>query len=62
MIAGNATEMIEAVVNEPQDLLCEASGTEPLEMEWLRNGQNIDFDGVRGSNNYLQVRIFLKFF
>uniref|UniRef100_A0A914RG71 Ig-like domain-containing protein n=1 Tax=Parascaris equorum TaxID=6256 RepID=A0A914RG71_PAREQ len=55
VIAGDKLETVEVLVNEPHDLECEVSGTEPMDIEWQRGGQTIDFGGIRGGSNYMQV-------
>ncbi|VDK37691.1 unnamed protein product, partial [Gongylonema pulchrum] len=56
VISGGKQEMIEVLVNEPKDLICDASGTEPIEIEWLRDGKAIEFGGgPRSATSYLQV-------
>uniref|UniRef100_F1KPK8 Hemicentin-2 n=1 Tax=Ascaris suum TaxID=6253 RepID=F1KPK8_ASCSU len=55
VIAGDKLETVEVLVNEPHDLECEVSGTEPMDIEWQRGGQTIDFGGIRGGSSYMQV-------
>uniref|UniRef100_A0A915PVG6 Ig-like domain-containing protein n=1 Tax=Setaria digitata TaxID=48799 RepID=A0A915PVG6_9BILA len=56
LIAGDKQEITEVFVNEPKDLLCDVSGTEPIDIEWLRDGKTIDFVGdSRFGTSYLQV-------
>lgn len=54
-IAGDKMERVEILVSEPRDLNCEVQGTEPIDIEWLRDGKTIDFGGLRGGSSYLQV-------
>lgn len=44
-------------VNEAKDLFCDVSGTEPIDIEWLRDGKALDFGGELHSSTggYLQV-------
>ena len=53
--------MVEVEVNSPQELVCEATGTENLETEWLKGGQILELGGVRGGDNYLQARLLTIF-
>lgn len=62
MIAGDKLETVEVLVNEPHDLECEVSGTEPMDIEWQRGGQTIDFGGIRGGSSYMQVSVAMLFF
>ncbi|KAM3729054.1 Hemicentin-1 [Dirofilaria immitis] len=56
VIAGDKQEMIEVLVNEPKDLFCDVSGSEPIDIEWLRDGKAIEFTGEpRTETSYLQV-------
>uniref|UniRef100_A0A1I8F226 Ig-like domain-containing protein n=1 Tax=Wuchereria bancrofti TaxID=6293 RepID=A0A1I8F226_WUCBA len=43
VITGDKQEVIEVFVNEAKDLFCDASGTEPIDIEWLRDGKTIEF-------------------
>ncbi|VDN01369.1 unnamed protein product, partial [Onchocerca ochengi] len=55
VIAGDKQEVIEVSVNEPKDLFCDVSGTEPIDIDWLRDGKTIEFAGEPHSEtSYLQ--------
>lgn len=59
VIAGDKQEIIEAFINEPKDLFCDTSGTEPIDIEWLRDGKVIEFSNDRRSpTSYRQVFVF----
>lgn len=59
VIAGDKQEIVEVLVNEAKDLFCDVSGTEPINIEWLRDGKTIEFAGEsRSATTYLQVHLF----
>ncbi|VBB33721.1 unnamed protein product, partial [Acanthocheilonema viteae] len=55
VIVGDKQEVIEVFINEAKDLFCDVSGTEPIDIEWLRGGEAIEFTGEpRSETSYLQ--------
>lgn len=48
--------MIEVLLSQAIDLSCIIEGTEPIDVEWQKNGQTIDLGGIRGGDNsYVQI-------
>ncbi|TKR80926.1 hypothetical protein L596_014897 [Steinernema carpocapsae] len=54
-IEGAAVEPREIVLNQAFHLYCEVEGTEPIDIEWHRDGRAIEIDSLKGGNNYLQI-------
>ncbi len=55
MIKGEGVDVVEVLLNQAIDLHCEISGTEPIDVEWQKNGQTIDLGGIRGGASYVQI-------
>ncbi|CAG9531886.1 unnamed protein product [Cercopithifilaria johnstoni] len=56
VIVGDKQEVIEVLINEAKDLFCDISGTEPIDIEWLRDGKAIEFiNEPRSTTSYLQI-------
>ncbi|EFO22762.2 hypothetical protein LOAG_05722 [Loa loa] len=56
VIGGDKQELVEVFVNEAKDLFCDVSGTEPIDIEWLRDGKTMEFVGEsHPATSYLQA-------
>uniref|UniRef100_A0A0N4ZRH6 Hemicentin-1 n=1 Tax=Parastrongyloides trichosuri TaxID=131310 RepID=A0A0N4ZRH6_PARTI len=54
----NTTKEMEIIENDAKELICNISGTEPIDIQWMKNGKTIDVSsGIDefGQKSYIQI-------
>lgn len=52
-IDGQDVQLVEVIEAQASTLTCDIVGTEPLDIEWLKNGQSLNSEGSK--ETYIQV-------